>query len=150
MKARRQVKILEIIRHHVVETQEELARHLRSEGLDVTQATVSRDIKDLNLVKRPTGDGRYRYSVPDDHQGIGASAKLKRLFADCCLGVDFSENIIMIKTLSGTAPGVGEAVDTLRMPEIIGCVAGDNTVLVVIRSKTTVQDVVEKLRTLMR
>jgi transcriptional regulator of arginine metabolism len=150
MKARRQVKILEIIRQHVVETQEELARHLSADGLKVTQATVSRDIKDLNLVKRPAGDGRYRYTVPDDHQGVGAATKLRRLFADCCLSVDFSENIVIIKTLSGTAPGVGESVDNLRMPDVVGCVAGDNTVLVVVRSKAAVQDVIEKLRALTR
>jgi transcriptional regulator of arginine metabolism len=150
VKARRQMKILEIIRNQLIETQEELARYLRKEGIEVTQATVSRDIKELNLVKAPTGDGRYRYSIPEDQQAVGAAEKFKRLFADCCLSLDFAENIVVIKTLSGTAPGVGEAVDAMRIGDIIGSVAGDNTVLLVVRSRTVVQEVVERLRGLMR
>ena len=150
MKARRQMKIIEAVRNNLIETQEELARHLSKEGIEVTQATISRDIKDLNLIKTPTGDGRYRYSIPDNQQSLLASEKLKRLFTNCCLGLDYSDNIVVIRTLTGTAPGVGEAVDALRIHEVLGTVAGDNTVILVVRDQDAAINVMEKLGSLIQ
>jgi len=150
LKARRQMKILEIIRDVIVGTQEELAEHLRREGIDVTQATVSRDIKELNLIKVPAGDGRYRYALTDEQGATVQTDRMRRLFRDCLVSIDYSENIIVVKTLSATAPGVGEAIDGLHWKEIIGTVAGDNTVLVVVSPKETTGAVVERLKGLIR
>lgn len=148
MKTKRQMKILEIVSRRPVFTQEELAEALRQEGIDVTQATISRDIKELNLVKVPSGDGRAKYGLPSGTPRNIIVDKLKRLLADCCLSIDASGNLIVVKTISGTAPGVGEALDELGMPEILGTVAGDNTVLVVARTPDKVGYVVSKLRDL--
>lgn len=150
MKARRQMKILEIIRSEVVQTQEELAEKLAREGMEVTQATVSRDIKELQLIKVPNGDGRYRYAIPNGQSPRKQTERLKRIFKDAVLGINTSENLIVVKTLSGTAPGVGEAIDTLDWPEIVGTVAGDNTVLVVAKDRQTVPSILEKLKNLLR
>lgn len=148
MKARRQMKILEIIRERPVETQEELVQELRKLGMPVTQATVSRDIKDLNLVKVPTGDGRQRYAPPQDQVMAGFAERLRRVLRDTVLSLEASENLIVVKCLSGTAPAVGEAIDSLRWQEIAGTVAGDNTVLVVVRGRERSQSVLERLRQL--
>jgi transcriptional regulator of arginine metabolism len=148
MKARRQMKILEIIRERPVETQEELARELRKLGISVTQATISRDIKDLNLIKVPTGDGRQRYAFPQDQVMAAHSERLRRVLQESVLDLDVSENLIVVKCLSGAAPAVGEALDNLRWQEIVGTVAGDNTVLVVIRGRERAQSIMERLRQL--
>ena len=148
MKARRQMKILEIIRERPVETQEELARELRKLGISVTQATISRDIKDLNLIKVPTGDGRQRYAFPQDQVMAAHTERLRRVLRESVLDLDVSENLIVVKCLSGAAPAVGEALDNLRWQEIVGTVAGDNTVLVVVRGRERAQSVMERLRQL--
>jgi len=149
MKARRQAKILELIKHSVIETQEELAEALSSLGIPVTQATVSRDIKELQLNKVPTGDGRYRYALPDDVPNTSWD-KRRRIFRESVLDVDFSGNLIVIKSLPGTAQGVGSAIDHLGWSEIIGCVAGDDTALVVVKPAEAAEAVAERIRGLMR
>ena len=149
MKARRQAKILELIRHAVIETQEDLADALSSLGIPVTQATVSRDIKELQLNKVPTGDGRYKYALPDDVPNASWD-KRRRIFRESVLDVDFSSNLIVIKSLPGTAPGVGSAIDHLGWSEIIGSVAGDDTVLVIIKPVNATGDVADRIRGLMR
>jgi transcriptional regulator of arginine metabolism len=137
VKARRQSRILEIAREQVIETQEDLAARLQREGFAVTQATVSRDIKELKLAKVPTGDGRYRYA-PADEAPAPQGERMLRLFRDCVTGYDASENIVVISTLAATAAGVAEAVDGLRAPEVIGTLAGERTVFVVIKPKRAV------------
>ncbi|MGE5542998.1 MAG: arginine repressor [Bacillota bacterium] len=149
MKARRQMRILELVRTRVIETQEQLAELLGSEGIEVTQATVSRDIKELNLVKTPVGGGRYRYTVQDS-QPARASDKLRRLLADCCVSIESAQNIVVVQTLSGTASGVGEAIDNLHLEELVGSVAGDNTVILVARSNEAAESATERLRNLSR
>jgi len=148
LKSRRQMRILELLRTRVVETQEQLAELLGQEGIEVTQATVSRDIKELNLVKTPVGGGKYRYSAAQDFQPARASDKLKRLLADCCLTIEMARNIVVVKTLSGTAPGVGEAIDSLHLEELVGSVAGDNTVILVAKSDEAAVSATERLRNL--
>ena len=149
MKGRRQSKILEVIGREIVDTQEELARRLRDEGIKVTQATISRDIRELNLVKSPTGDGRQRYAQPGQTISPNPSERLKRLIRDCCTSVDFSENIVAVSCLSGRARAVCEAVDLMRWKEVVGTVAGDNTFIVVVRSRPGVQTIVNNIKRLM-
>lgn len=149
MKARRQAKILEVIKTQVIETQEELAEALGRHGIPVTQATVSRDIKELQLNKVPTGDGRSKYSLPEE-MPTASWDKRRRIFRDSVLDVDHSENIIIVKSLPGTAPGVAAAIDHLGWPEMIGSVAGDDTVMVIIKPKDATAELVDRIRNLMR
>lgn len=150
MKARRQAKILELIRTQVVETQEELAYVLGREGIPVTQATVSRDIKELQLTKIPTGDGRYRYSIPDEQSGGPSWDKRRRLFQESVLGVDYSGNMIVIRALQGTAPSVAYALDHLAWPEVLGTIAGEDTVFVVCKPIDAADQICDRIRRLIR
>ncbi|MFZ5823200.1 MAG: arginine repressor [Bacillota bacterium] len=149
MKARRQAKILELIKTSVIETQEELAEALGRHGIPVTQATVSRDIKELQLNKVPAGDGRYRYAMPEEVP-TGSWDKRRRIFQESVLGIDWSGNIVVVKSLPGTAPGVGSAIDHLGYPEIIGSVAGDDTVIIIIKPVEMTAEIAERIRGLMR
>ncbi|WP_264844733.1 arginine repressor [Caldinitratiruptor microaerophilus] len=149
MKARRQAKILELIKNHAIETQEELAARLTREGIPVTQATISRDIKELHLRKVPAGNGRYRYALPDDGTP-GSWDKRRRILQESVLSVDHSENIIVIRALQGTAPTVAYAIDHLAWKEVIGTVAGEDTVLAIVRPKEAAPEVVERFRALIR
>jgi len=149
VKARRQAKILEIIKYQHIETQEELAEALGHHGIPVTQATISRDIKELQLNKIPTGDGRYRYGLPEEVPSVSWD-KRRRIFQESVLGVEYSEALIVVKSLPGTAPGVASAIDHLGWPEMIGSVAGDDTVLVICKPKEATPEVVERIRGLMR
>lgn len=146
MKNLRQLRILEIVRNEDISTQEELIDRLRREGFNVTQATVSRDIKQLHLVKAPLGDGRYRYIVSDEYRGQRQVERLRRVFLECVSEIDGTENLVVVKALSGTGPAVGEAIDGLGWPEIIGTIAGDNTVLAILRKKGQRNMIMERLR----
>ncbi len=149
MKARRQLRIMEIIRNEEVSTQEELARRLRQEGINVTQATVSRDIKEMQLVKVPTGDGRYRYALPEE-RGAGAYAdRLLRMLRESVISYDASENLVVINTLPATAASVAEAIDLLHAEEVIGTLAGERTVFVVVKPKEAAGRFLERLRKLL-
>ena len=148
MKVLRHAKIKEIIDHSEVETQEELAEALRKDGIEVTQATVSRDIKELRLIKVPTGDGRYRYAFPMDQAMVFSQSRMERMFRDSVLGIDFSQNIVVIKTLPGTANAVASTIDCARWPEIIGTVAGDDNILIVVKPIDAVGRVVERLQSI--
>lgn len=149
MKATRQRKILEIIERQAVETQEELAMLLRSEGYDVTQATVSRDIKELGLIKVPAGEHSYRYAVAQEHVQRNMYARLARMFNDSVVHLDFTDNLIVIRTLPGTAHAVASCIDHTEWKEIIGTIAGDDTILVIVKPKSAVASVLEKFRALM-
>lgn len=147
MKTLRQMKILEIIRSENVETQEQLAERLREAGIEATQATVSRDIRELRLVRAPNGHGHYRYVMPSDPSPL---ARMRRYLRDSLVNVDHAENIVVLKCLPGTAPAVGETVDALGWPEIVGTVAGDDTLLVVARTREVAPEIVDKIRRLTR
>lgn len=138
--------ILQLINDRAIETQEELAAALREKGVQVTQATVSRDIKELHLIKVPYGDGRYRYAVAGEAASERSQQRLIRLLRECVTEIDASENIIVIKTISGTASTAGEAIDRMDWPEIIGSIAGDNTVFAVVKPASAVPEVLERLR----
>jgi len=135
MKERRLELIREIIRHEIIETQDELAAQLRKRRIAVTQATVSRDIKELMLIKVPTGDGRYRYALPAQENYAFTKERMRRIFNDTI--IDCDENILVVKTLPGGANTVAAALDYCKWPEIIGTVAGDDSILVVIKPKET-------------
>lgn len=133
-KAQRHIKIREIISQYDIETQDELVDKLREAGFHVTQATVSRDIKELHLVKVPTPDGRYKYSLPVDVR-TNPHQKLKRLLMDCFVSIDHAENLIVLKTLPGNAHAVAVLIDNLDWPEIMGTLAGDDTILIICKEK---------------
>lgn len=149
MKNARQAAILNIIENQDIETQEELALRLREKGIMVTQATVSRDIKELRLLKVLTASGSYKYATSDraDH---GLSDRFIRMFVDSVLSITYSNNIIVIKTLSGSANTAGEAIDSMRWPEILGTMAGDNTVLVVVRADVDTKEIVTRFEEMLR
>jgi len=150
MKPRRQIKILELIRNQAVETQDELAGLLRAEGIAVTQATVSRDIKELKLVKVPSGDGGYHYSLPAEAGGGDQLEKLRRYMIDAVVSIDYAYNLILVKCLPGTANAVAVIMDKISWREVVGTVAGDDTILIILRDHAQVEDMVTRLRNLMR
>ncbi len=136
MKIFRQKKIAELVQGNRLETQEELATALRDAGFSVTQATVSRDIKEMGLIKIPGDNNTSYYAVPGRETVRFSEDRLKRLFINSVQYIDSSENLIIIKTLPGEAQGVASAVDQSGWPEIIGTVAGDDTIMVVIKPKS--------------
>lgn len=133
-KAKRHIKIREIIAKHEIETQDELVDALKKAGYNVTQATVSRDIKELHLVKVPLPDGRYKYSLPADNR-FNPLQKLKRILVDSFVNIDFAENLVVLKTLPGNANAVAALIDNLDWEEIVGTISGDDTILIVCRNK---------------
>ncbi len=147
-RAQRERLILEIVSSQPVRTQAELVRALRRRGLEVTQATISRDIKRLGLVKVPDERGQYRYAPPQGLQqssSPGARAQLVAAFREFVTAVDWGEGLVLVKTLAGRANAVAAAIDEVRMPEIAGTVAGDDTILVVVRRPEDRQAVVRAL-----
>ena len=149
MKTHRQSRVKEIVERLVIRTQDELADALRSEGIDVTQATVSRDIKEMLLVKVPTGDGSYRYAFPSNNNVTVSVARLEKTFQDSVLSVNCSGNIIVLRTLPGTAQAVAYVLDNVRWPEIIGTVAGDDTIFLVVKPEKVVEIVKERFESIM-
>ena len=133
MKSQRQAKIMEIISTRNVETQEQLLAALQNEGFRGTQATISRDIKELRIVKELTSLGTYRYTVPTNEASGSFSSRLNTIFRECVIGYDYAQNIIIIKTLPGLASAAGSAIDAMNMNMVVGTLAGDDTVMVVMR-----------------
>jgi transcriptional regulator of arginine metabolism len=148
MKAQRQIKIREIIANQEIETQEELVQALREAGYHVTQATVSRDIKELNLVKVATNHGAYKYSLPAD-QRFNPLQKLKRLLQDSFVSIENSGNLIVLKTLPGNANAVASLLDHLEWEEIIGTIAGDDTILMICREHCNVEEIKQRFTDLL-
>ena len=149
MKISRHAKILEIIENNIVETQEELADLLKKSGINVTQVTVSRDIKELRLVKVLTEDGRYKYAAMKE-QDSQLNERLYKVFAESVLSIDYTGNIIVIKTFPGAANAAAEALDALELKEVVGTVAGDNTIFVLIRHEENVIPVMERFKKMMK
>lgn len=149
MKTVRQVAILDIIEKKDIVTQEDLADELKKLGIVVTQATVSRDIKELRLLKVLSPSGTYKYATADKAEH-GLSDRFIRMFTESVLSMTYANNLIIIKTLSGSANVAAEAVDSLHWPEILGTLAGDNTILLVVRSNDEVEMVLERIREMMK
>ena len=149
MKAKRHAKILDIIRSYSVNTQEELLKYLNKSGFNVTQATVSRDIKELRLIKTLGGDGNYHYSTVQQ-EGENISSKFYSLFSDTVRNIDYAGNIVVVKCLSGMAMAACAALDALNRPNIVGTISGDNTFLCVMRDENNAIDFVSELKKLMK
>ncbi|MDP1508798.1 transcriptional regulator ArgR [Paenibacillus sp. CMAA1739] len=144
MKGQRHIKIREIISQHEIETQDELVEALRMAGFQVTQATVSRDIKELLLIKVPMDDGRYKYSMPSD-QRYNPAQKLKRTLVDNFLHIDYTTNLIVMKCLPGTANSIAALLDNIEWSEIMGTISGDDTILIICRSEENSETIVNRL-----
>lgn len=149
MKNKRQLKILNLIKNEVITTQEELVERLEEEGIKVTQATISRDIKKLGLIKIPDEDGAYKYALANQKSSSENKYWLKKMFNNLVADIDYSDNIILLKTVKGTAGGLGEALDNANWQNIIGSVAGDDTLLLIIKPSDKTEDVYEDLKKLM-
>ena len=136
MKRNRQEAILRVISQYEVETQQELAQRLKEEGFEVTQATVSRDIRDMKLSKMPTGEGHQKYvRFHNDEKHL--SGKYVNVLKEGFVSIDMAQNILVVKTVSGMAMAVAAAIDAMKYPEIIGTIAGDDTIMMAVR---TVED----------
>ena len=143
MKNRRQRRILEIVSNETIGTQKELAERLQQEGFETTQATISSDIKELLLVKVNIGGDRYKYVIAQETPVT--DAKLRMVLREFILSYDYSENLLILNTAPGNANTVASAIDRARWPQVIGTLAGDDTVMLVIKPKEAVQEVVEKI-----
>lgn len=145
MKVTRHSKILEIINSKDIETQEELAEELRKSGMDVTQATVSRDIKELKLIKVLSDKGRYKYATITHTENF-LSNKLVNIFTQTVVSVENVDNFVIIKTISGSASAAAEAIDSLNFEGIAGSIAGDNTIFVLARDAEKAQTITQKMK----
>ena len=145
MKVNRHAKIIELINKYHIETQEELAEYLNQEGFKVTQATVSRDIRDLKLTKIPSENGKQRYALHQHHESA-MSEKYIRVLRDGYVSMDMAQNILVIKTVSGMAMAVAVAVDAMKWNEVVGCIAGDDTIMCAIRTVEDTVTVMDKIR----
>jgi transcriptional regulator of arginine metabolism len=150
MKSSRQAMIIAIIKELMIGTQEELGAALQARGVMVTQATLSRDIKELGLVKTPTPEGHYRYTAPQDRLPGALLRRAQKMLEDSVVSIDAAENILVIKTMNGTAQGVAAVFDDLEWPEVVGTVAGDNTIMAVLRSKEQIGVILNRLEQLRR
>lgn len=146
MKVGRHSKIVELIGKYEIETQEELAAYLKEAGYQVTQATVSRDIRELKLTKVQKANGRQCYSIMQSQRDFGE--KYLRILRDCYVSMDMAQNILVIKTVSGMAMAVAAALDAIRFHEIVGCIAGDDTIMCAVRSVDDTILVMDKIRRL--
>lgn len=145
MKTRRHAKILEIIKKYNIETQEELSDRLEQEGFAVTQATVSRDIRELKLTKVASGTGRQKYvTLSENH--VDMSEKYIRVFKDGFFSMDMAQNILVIKTVSGMAMAVAAALDAMDCHEIVGSIAGDDTIMCAVRTVEDTENLMKRLR----
>ena len=147
MKSRRHSKILDIIAQYPIETQDELLTRLKNEGYKATQATISRDIKDLRLVKTLGSDGKYRY-VSASKNSTDIRSNFSSLFASSVNSIDFAQNIVVIKTLSGMAQAVCAALDSNDYKAVVGTIAGDDTIFIACRSSQLAVNLTEELKKL--
>lgn len=144
----RQRKILELIEAYEIETQEELSEHLKRTGIDITQATISRDIKELRLVKVLSKSGKYKYAVMDENIE-GATERLIKIFKSSIIGFDIAGHILVIKTLPGAAQVCASAIDTLKVEHVVGTIAGDDTIFIAVSDMEYVDSVVKTFQGLL-
>ena len=150
MKFQRQAKSLELIEHNEIETQEELSMRLRDLGYDTTQATVSRDIKDLRLIKILSPSGKYRYATSTQEAENSFVSRLQNIFRECVTGVDAAQNIVVIKTLPALASAAAMAIDAMRVPKVVGTISGDDTVFIVMRDNESALDFCEDTKNMLK
>lgn len=149
MKIRRKFAIIDIISNRRISTQEELCEILKSSGYDITQATVSRDVKELQLIKIPDSQGYY-YALPDNSPILNSHERMQRLFKDSVTSIDYSENIVVIKTLPGAAQSIASVIDTAELENVLGTVAGDDTIFIVAKPLNAVKGIVKDFEELIK
>lgn len=149
MKANRQKKILELVNRYQIETQDDLISRLVIEGFSVTQATVSRDIRELQLNKVLTGKGSYRYVAPKKEELV-TGVKISAALVDSIINVDYAQNLVVVHTFPGLAQAVAVGIDNLAIPDVVGCVAGDDTILVATRSDAAAKSISERIHVMMK
>lgn len=149
MKSQRQAKILEIISNKNVETQEQLLAELQDAGFRGTQATISRDIKELRIVKELTSLGTYRYATSSNELSGTFSARLNTIFRECVVSFDYAQNLIVIRTLPGLANAAASAIDAMNMSTVVGSLAGDDTVMIVMRDMNAAATFCGEIRSLL-
>ena len=150
MKNDRQAKILAIIERESIDTQEQLQQRLQEEGIRCTQATISRDIKQLHLIKEPIGRGRYRYAVSIHRNSLNVADKLRTIFRESITSIDCAQNIVVIKTMSGLASAAAASLDSMKVPYMVGSLAGDDTVLMVMRDNESAEIFCEEIKEMLK
>ena len=149
MKSKRQSAILEIIENYDIETQEELIDSLRREGFNVTQATISRDIRELKLTKVTGENGNYKYVLPGTKPTSSGQHIYSNTVANSILSVEYAMNLIVVKTYPGMAQAVAAGVDSMHEADILGCVAGDDCIIIVTRDTESAVEIASRIRKLM-
>ena len=149
MKRLRQEKMLELISKYEIDTQDELIERLRECGFEVTQATVSRDIRELKISKMTTGKGTYRYVLPK-HTAPASNMKFNSALIDALISIDYACNIVVLKTHAGLANAVAVGLDSMHLDNILGCVAGDDTILLVSRSEDAASQIADRFRDMIK
>jgi len=149
MKSERQQMILDIISTREVETQEQLLECLRARGVISTQTTVSRDIRQLHLVKVQTAEGTYKYAVSRQKAEGGSAWRLRRIFKQGVISFDMAQNFVILKTMPGLAPAAGAAIDSMDLPEVVGSLSGNDTVMLVMRTSEAAAELCGEIRNLL-
>lgn len=150
MKNDRQNLLLQIIKEEAIETQEQLLSRLQARGIKCTQATISRDIKELHLIKEPAGQGRYRYAVSAHRTKLNFAEKLRTIFHESIISVDVAQNLVVIKTMPGLASAAASALDGMEIASKVGTLAGDDTMLMIMRDMVGAEDFCAELREMLR
>lgn len=143
-KGHRHIRIRDIISKYEIETQDQLVQSLKDAGVDVTQATISRDIKEMHLIKVPTANGSYKYSLPRVYE-YNTEQKLHRALTDAFVSIDGAGHFLVLKTLPGNAQAIGSLLDHLKWDQILGTICGDDTCLLICRDESLIEDVKERL-----
>lgn len=150
MKNERQSRILEIIKSEPIETQEQLQHRLSEMGIACTQATISRDIKQLHLIKEPIGQGKYRYAISIQRNRLNIADKLRTIFRESIVNVDYAQNIVVLKTMSGLANAAAAALDSMRISYVVGSLAGDDTVLLILRDTESARNFCDEIHEMLK
>jgi transcriptional regulator of arginine metabolism len=150
MKNDRQNHLLQIITEESIETQEQLLERLLERGIKSTQATISRDIKELHLIKEPAGQGRYRYAVSAHRAKLNFADRLRTIFRESLISADYAQNIAVIKTMPGLAHGAASALDSMNITDMVGSRAGDDTVMIVMRDTESATALVAEIKEMLR
>ena len=146
MKSRRQQEILNIVFQKDIETQEQLLEELKTRGVDTTQATISRDIKQLHLVKELTSGGIYKYTVSQRKTALNFAGRLRTIFKEGVTDFDVAQNIVVLKTMPGLASAAAAAIDGMELPELVGSLAGDDTAILIMRTSEAAAELCEEMR----
>ena len=150
MKNDRQSKILEIIEREPIDTQEQLQQRLQEQGITCTQATISRDIKQLHLIKEPMGQGKFRYAVSVQRNRLNVADKLRTIFRESIVSVDYAQNIVVIKTMAGLANAAAAALDSMSIPYMVGSLAGDDTAMLVMRDTDSARSFCDEIHEMLK